>query len=54
MNITRTYAIPNDWDDVDVEEFENGQLEALKVRIDKVLDAEFQERWDQHVWEGDR
>lgn len=53
VNITRAYEIPADWTDEQVTQFEDEQLAILKTRIDPVLDAEFQERWDQHVWEGE-
>jgi hypothetical protein len=52
-NITRSYQIPEEWTDEQVEEFEDKQLEALKPRIDAVLDAEFVERWEQKAWRDD-
>lgn len=53
VNITRTYEVPPGWDDAQVTKFEDEQLKILKDRIDPLLDDEFQERWDQKMWEGD-
>lgn len=47
VNITRSYQIPEDWDAEQVEEFENQQLDELKVKVDEILDKEFTERWNQ-------
>lgn len=54
VNVTRTYTVPEDWDEAQIEAFELAKLAEFKDRIDPILDAEFQERWDQHVWEGDK
>lgn len=46
-SITRRYAIPEDWDDDAVRDFEDKVLGDLKPRVDEILDAEFEERWSQ-------
>lgn len=50
VNVTRTYRIPEDWSDREVEQFEDTQLEIMKERIDYILDKEFTERWEQRQW----
>lgn len=51
VNITRSYAIPADWTEEQVTAFEEAKLAEFKERLDPVLDAEFEERWNQRVWE---
>lgn len=54
VNVTRTYVVPEDWTEDQIEEFELDKLNEFKGRIDPVLDAEFEERWNQRVWESDK
>lgn len=53
VSISRAYAIPEGWTDEQVTDFEDRVLAEFKDRIDPILDAEFQERWNQKMWEGE-
>ena len=53
-NISRTYAIPEDWTEEQLSDFEDQVYYGLKVRVDEILDHEFNERWSQRVWESEQ
>lgn len=47
VNITRSFQVPEGWTSEQVDEFENQQLDELKIKVDGILDKEFEERWSQ-------
>jgi hypothetical protein len=53
MHISRKYAVPEDWTEEQVAEFELAKLAELRATLDPLLDHEFNVRFDQHVWESE-
>lgn len=49
-SLSRTYEIPEDWDEHAVEVFELDRIEALKAQIEPVLQHEHDWRYAEKEW----
>lgn len=49
-SISRTYEIPEDWDEAQVAAFELEKLAELHDALEPVLQTEFDERYRQRDW----
>ena len=49
-SITRRYAIPPDWTEEQVAAFELEKVVELREQLEPVLQAEFDERYEQAEW----
>lgn len=49
-SISRSYAIPEDWDEAQVAVFELEKIKELHDALDPVLQDEFEQRYRQRDW----
>ncbi len=49
-SVSRTYTVPDDWDDTQVKDFELAKLEELRLEVEPILQAEFEDRYEQRNW----
>jgi hypothetical protein len=49
-SITRAYTIPEEWGDKEIETFEQDLIMTLRDELEPILQAEFDERYEQRDW----
>lgn len=49
-SLSRRYSVPEDWTEEQIAEFELLKVLELREQLEPVLQAEFDERYDQRDW----